>query len=79
MADTKDKPKAGIDYLPAGEIYEKVLTESREAGDSYEQDPDGYLVRLTNRFAEEYRKVNANPRPDIVDTTGGGLQGQDRD
>jgi len=69
MADTEDKPKAGIDYLPAGEIYEKVLAESRAAGDSYEKDPYGYLVRLTNRFAGAYREFNINPRPDMVNTT----------
>lgn len=68
MATHKDKPKAGVDYLPAGEIYEKVLEESGDAGDSYDKDPDGYLVRLTDRFANAYRELAANLQEDLAST-----------
>jgi len=79
MANTKDKPKAGVDYLPAGEIYEKVLADSKAGGDSFEKDPDGYMVRLTNRFAEAYRTFSASPRPDTEDTPDGENQDPNQD
>jgi len=68
MDTPKDKPKAGVDYLPAGEIYEKVLAESVAAGDSYSKDPSGYLARLTDRFANAYRKSAANLQEDLAST-----------